>query len=369
MNNNYTVYIHKFPNGKHYIGLTKMSTDRRWGKNGEGYKTQYVYKAIQKYGWDNIKHIIYKDKLTAEEAMKLEQELIEQYNSIIDGYNINPGGELGYGCPNVYNYKGKGYTIYQLLEDKNINVYSITYRCARYRLESGWSPEDTFETPQFEKYNFFEYNGNKYTIYELAELNGTGITPLGIFSRIRRGGSIEDVVTIPFNEKTMLREYDGKLYTLDELANKFADKSVNGKDIGARLRRGWDIERALRQPKGTKKQPFGIVEPTYKYNGELYNSYQLSQIYPELGLSSANITNRINEHHWDIEKAISTPKKQKDIIFEYNGKKYNSYELLSICKDKTMNHNNITDRYRAGWTIDEIVNIPKGTTRKQYYNH
>jgi uncharacterized protein (DUF433 family) len=234
-------------------------------------------------------------------------------------------------------------------------------------LESGWSPEDTFNTPQLEKYNYYEYKNNKYTIYELAVLNGTGITPHGIQNRIRRGWKIEDIVEVPFNEKTMLREYNGELYTLKELADNFADKSVTSKDIGNRLRLGWDIERALKQPRGKKNQPFGIIEPTYEYNGKLYNSYQLSQMHPELGLTSANITSRINTHHWDIERAISTPKKQNNIIFEYQGKKYNSYELLDICKDKTMNHNNITDRYRQGWTVDEIVNIPKGITRSQYY--
>lgn len=366
MENNYTVYIHKFPNNKYYVGLTKMKPEQRW-RHGEGYKTQYVYKAIQKYGWDNIKHIIYKDNLTSEEAMKLEQELVEQYNSTIDGYNVNPGGELGYGSPNVYNYKGKGYTIYQMLEDKNINIYSISHRCARYRLETGWTPEDTFETPPMDKYNYYEYKGKKYTIYELAELNGTGITPCGIFNRIRRGWNIEDIINTPLNEKTMLREYKGELYTLTELAEKYGDKSISAADISHRLQHGWDLERALKQPKGKKKQPFGIVEPTYEYNGKLYNSYQLSQIHPELGLSSANISTRINHHHWDIERAISTPKKAKDMLFEYNGEKYTSYELLKICIDKTMNHNNVTDRYRAGWTTWEIVNIPKGITRKQFY--
>lgn len=52
----YIVYIHIFPNGKRYVGLTTQDVDSRW-RNGEGYKHQFVYKPIKKYGWNNIKHI------------------------------------------------------------------------------------------------------------------------------------------------------------------------------------------------------------------------------------------------------------------------------------------------------------------------
>ena len=152
------------------------------------------------------------------------------------------------------------------------------------------------------------------------------------------------------------------------MVENFGTENLNPKTLGYRLRKGWDMERALSQPIGTKKQPFGIVEPTYEYNGKLYNSYQLTQIHPELKLKSCDITARINNHNWDIERAISTPKKQRDIIFEYEGNKYSSNELIKICVDKTMSHNNVTDRYRKGWTTWEIVNIPKGITRKKYYS-
>lgn len=34
---NYTVYIHNFPNGKSYVGITGQLPEKRW-KNGWGYK-------------------------------------------------------------------------------------------------------------------------------------------------------------------------------------------------------------------------------------------------------------------------------------------------------------------------------------------
>ena len=96
--NNYTVYVHITPSNKRYIGITGTSIQKRFGKNGAGYKTsKYFWRAIQKYGWDNIQHIILFENLTKEDACKKEQELIAQYksNNSQFGYNCSAGGEGG----------------------------------------------------------------------------------------------------------------------------------------------------------------------------------------------------------------------------------------------------------------------------------
>lgn len=93
MDKNYSVYKHTCQNGKVYIGITSMEPKRRW-KNGEGYRTQIFYRAIQKYGFDNIQHeILFKD-LTKDEAEQKERELIAYYKSNQKdyGYNIDNGG-------------------------------------------------------------------------------------------------------------------------------------------------------------------------------------------------------------------------------------------------------------------------------------
>lgn len=98
MNNNYIVYMHTSPNNKKYIGITSQKPERRWRKNGEGYKDHlYFWRAIQKYGWDNFKHEILYVGLTKEEAEQKEIELIAYYNSnnIDFGYNMSIGGESG----------------------------------------------------------------------------------------------------------------------------------------------------------------------------------------------------------------------------------------------------------------------------------
>lgn len=90
--------MHTSPNNKKYIGITSQSPERRWRKNGEGYKEHlYFWRAIQKYGWDNFKHDILYADLTKEEAEQKEVELIAYYNSnnIDFGYNMSVGGESG----------------------------------------------------------------------------------------------------------------------------------------------------------------------------------------------------------------------------------------------------------------------------------
>ena len=97
MKNNYSVYIHTCPNKKAYIGITSQKPTKRWD-NGKGYaKNKHFFKAILKYGWDNIKHEILYENVTKEFACKKEQELIAKYNSNnrVYGYNNSTGGEFG----------------------------------------------------------------------------------------------------------------------------------------------------------------------------------------------------------------------------------------------------------------------------------
>lgn len=93
----YTVYKHTTPNNKVYIGMTGNKPVKRWD-NGRGYITQRLfYRAIQKYGWGNIKHEILFAGLTKEQAAQKEIELIALYDSTnpAKGYNCSTGGENG----------------------------------------------------------------------------------------------------------------------------------------------------------------------------------------------------------------------------------------------------------------------------------
>jgi group I intron endonuclease len=90
----YSVYAHTCPDNKKYIGITRRNPKKRWNK-GKGYKSNYNFMlAIEKYGWDNIKHEILFENLTKEQAEQKEIELIKIYDTTNpnNGYNKDKGG-------------------------------------------------------------------------------------------------------------------------------------------------------------------------------------------------------------------------------------------------------------------------------------
>ena len=104
-NNIWTVYVHIIPKeisdydyDKYYVGITKQTVERRWRENGDGYYTQPFYKAIKKYGWDNIEHYVIAEHITEHEAQELEIALIKSLDCNINkggyGYNVSDGGNL-----------------------------------------------------------------------------------------------------------------------------------------------------------------------------------------------------------------------------------------------------------------------------------
>ena len=109
----YCVYRHTFPNGKVYIGYTGQKPVDRWC-NGTGYKNQQlVYRAILRYGWDNITHDVISTGLTLKQASNLEVELINAYDSTNPerGYNVSRGGVGGPGlCGEKHPMYGKTHT-------------------------------------------------------------------------------------------------------------------------------------------------------------------------------------------------------------------------------------------------------------------
>ena len=86
MKNNYSVYQHVTPDGMYYFGQTN-DIKRRWRNNGAGYKTTSLYPYIEKYGWDNIQHIVLFENQTRENALFIENFLIETAQE--DGVCIN----------------------------------------------------------------------------------------------------------------------------------------------------------------------------------------------------------------------------------------------------------------------------------------
>ena len=312
MNQGYTVYVHEFPDGKTYVGLTKQSLEDRW-QRGQGYKDQPVYKAILETGWDNINHHVVYTGLSREEARKREIELISKLDSVENGYNISPGGGCG----------GSSW---------------ITY----------------------------EYNGTIYSPDELAKLSGIdGLSAHDITNRINyHHHTVEEAISTPRIDKNQKVEYNGELFTYRELADISTVNGLLPGDIRNRIKKGWDVERAITQPKNKKVQPSGVGKREYSYDGEMLNSFELWEKRKCIELTQFQIVDRIKHHGWNIEDAISKPPKKYGRLYEYEGNLYSTSELAKIFPENKLENHDITDRLRNGWSVKDAVEKPKRFSKK-----
>ncbi len=100
----YCVYVHRNPaNGKVYVGCTKKKLSARFD-NGNGYrKCTRLWQDIIKYGFDNFDHIVIQDKMTREQALALEEVLVDVFDTMNPekGYNMRRGGAHNTPCPEV----------------------------------------------------------------------------------------------------------------------------------------------------------------------------------------------------------------------------------------------------------------------------
>jgi len=85
----YTIYMHRFPDGKTYVGSTSQTLRDRW-KSGKGYVGLTVGDAIDKAGWDNVRHFILFEGADRMSAQSIESFMIRKMKSYLPerGYNV-----------------------------------------------------------------------------------------------------------------------------------------------------------------------------------------------------------------------------------------------------------------------------------------
>lgn len=86
----FIVYEHvNLFNNKRYIGITSQIPEVRQ-QRGSGYRENTIFfRAIKKYGWDNLLY----EGLSNREALEIESTLIKKYKSLGVSYNISDGYE------------------------------------------------------------------------------------------------------------------------------------------------------------------------------------------------------------------------------------------------------------------------------------
>lgn len=89
------VYIHTCPNGKKYVGVTTQDKpEYRWGEGKNYRNNNHFNNAIQKYGWDNIKHEYFKTE--SKDLMFYWEKILIYYHNTMNhdnGYNLTSGGD------------------------------------------------------------------------------------------------------------------------------------------------------------------------------------------------------------------------------------------------------------------------------------
>lgn len=195
----FIVYKHTAPNGKSYIGITSRNPEVRW-KNGHGYQGQKkFYNAILKYGWDNFTHEILFEGLTKELACQREIDLIRQYDSVRNGYNVSTGGE--YASSGTYKFLiGEVYSGFKVVGRNGVKLELHCLNCGavleRYvsslqnhdikcRCKLKYNPN-----PKPKNYCIIEYKGKKQSVQQWSkELN----IPVGtIRQRYKKGQPIDE---------------------------------------------------------------------------------------------------------------------------------------------------------------------------------
>ena len=87
-NNEYKVYCLLFPDGKRYIGSTKLSMTKRI-RTAKYEQQKKVQAAIDKFGIDNIDVIVLCEGLTHEGAHQIEQKFIDYYDVLNPEHGYN----------------------------------------------------------------------------------------------------------------------------------------------------------------------------------------------------------------------------------------------------------------------------------------
>lgn len=87
------VYIFLFPNNKKYCGFSS-NISHRWQTQTNYSRCPLVWKAMQKYGWNNIKKYIIFKSANKQEALDMEYQTIKNLDLLNPqfGYNLVDGG-------------------------------------------------------------------------------------------------------------------------------------------------------------------------------------------------------------------------------------------------------------------------------------
>ena len=150
---NGVIYLITFPSNKYYVGQTFRGFEERKKQHKRSMnKEDYpVYRAMRKYGWDNLKWEIVDTAKSIEELYEKERYWISKYRSYVgffnsQGYNANLGG-------------GRN-AVFGPLNDKELEEFGNDYRAGmskddlqkKYKIEHRWTLNSIYAGRQWNEF-------------------------------------------------------------------------------------------------------------------------------------------------------------------------------------------------------------------------
>lgn len=104
----------------------------------------------------------------------------------------------------------------------------------------------------------------------------------------------------------------------------------------------------------------------FEYNDDIYTPEELLQFSKVDGLTTHDLTTRINHHKWSIEEALTKPKTKRKNIYSYNGKEYTAKELYEIREYEDISFKAFASRLSNGWDIKRALSQPTNVKLEPY---
>lgn len=197
-----------------------------------------------------------------------------------------------------------------------------------------------------------EFGGTKRTLSEWAA--GLEVKPRALYDRLRKGWDIEKALTTPRNHGAKkLYSYKGAEKSIAEWATEM---SLPERLLRGRVERGWPIERAIETPQS------GKVAKSLLFNGEYRTLREISQL---TGIATGTLSGRLSKG-WDIDKAVNTPvdtQRSKSKEVEIDGKRHT---LTEWAKVYGVPSHLILQRIDHGWPVDKAIKEP--VAERTYHN-
>lgn len=187
-------------------------------------------------------------------------------------------------------------------------------------------------------------------------------TAVEAYASVLRTGKIKSCGCFPKGAASVAKKYFafGQEMTISELAEKskeFHDEPLQYDIIYDRITSGWDAERAVKAPRWKKTFfAFGKEMTMDDLRGK-------SKDFHRVPLSQQLIRKRL-AMGWDIEKAVTTPRKLG------GGKKKRNLSLEEIAAlsgeylGEPLSIGTVRKRLKLGWSIEEVAKTPRFSRRK-----